>query len=376
MKAILVIIALLTCLPSLAQMGEVSLAEDARALLALKQNAAGFGKKEVCEMVQPPMPKGSKPAAQMPPKVRVCKTVDWFNVSLAVKRGSEPMKVIRVDGDTCVSTVEAFKTVCYINHLGMTNGMNTEFAVRSPAGYKVYAIRRWIWSDRGGKHEEVYSPYNDVFNTAPMRELGQGYIYRLLEAAKADLRAKGVRSNARPAELVADVIPTRTIARLAVIEHVDHVRFYLEGIAQPAKEALVTYALNRDLAYRFSRSSADARGLLQYTRRTYSSIVGRYPSAGLIEDFTEAVKDSRNMAKAALLLADSDLSHVPLTLREKLFKDPDLLDDFVASAYNGGVARPRRLLEKGLDLARHNRNQENKTYVEKMRALRKAKMYW
>lgn len=344
---------------------EVALAEEARVLLSKTHHEAGFGIKEVCKLV----PQKNKPAIQK------CRPVEWFNVSLAIKRGNEPFKVIKVDGTSCVSQAEGFDTFCYVNHLGHTNGANTEFVITKPSGYKVFAIRRWVMQ-HGAKKEVVYTPYSDAINTADVRANGYLYLSRLIEDAKRELRAKNVRSAANPTALVADRIPTETVIRLAIIEHVDHFRFKKEGIAQPAGEALVIYALNRDLAYRYSKSTAGAQGLLQFIEDTYVRLVAKYPRAELIPTFREGVLNSLNMAKAAVLLLDDGMSQLPLELRQKVFASEKLFEEFSASGYNGGVKRPRTILLAGKDLVAANRNEENRIYVQKMRAIRAHPRLW
>lgn len=375
MKIITIMLATLFAFNVFAQQSEVVIAEQARSLLSLPQNAAGFGKKQVCHTEKKNLPKGAKKGTA-PQTREVCKMVNWFNVALAVKRGNEPLTIIKADGEECTTRTAGFVTGCWLNHIGKTNGVATEFHIEQPKDYKVYGVRRWVYDSNGKKFEVTYSPYSDELNTQAMRATGHQYLVKLVEGAKRDLRTKGIRSNANPAELVVDRIPTDTIVRLATIEHVDHARFQKEGIQTSAGEVLVTYALNGGLAYSFSKSKMGARGLLQYTRKTYQSIVKKYPNSGLINDFVKATANAHNMAKAALLLADDDLSQVPLVLRVKIFANNGLLEDTIASAYNGGIKRPRGILEKGLDLARDNRNEENRIYVEKIRALRKVGKIW
>ena len=355
---------------------EVALAEEARALLSMSHHEAGFGSTKECKLVwKQPKPKKGQKTPPQPVQVQVCTSVPWFNVTLAVKRGTEPFKVIKVNGDDGSSKSQNFETGYYVNHLGQGNGVNTEFFVKAPSGYCVFAIRRWV--NQGGKKTEVvYTPYSDCLNTKDVRASGYLYVSKLVEDAKRELNAKGVRSAANPTALVGDRVPTETVIRLAIIEHVDHFRFKKEGIKQPASEALVVYALNRHIAYRYSKSTAGARGLLQFMPKTYASLVKKYPKAELITDFHKAVLNNHNMAKAAILLIDDGMSQLPLPLRQKVFADVSLFEDFSASGYNGGVNRPRTILLAGGDLVRNNRNDENQTYVAKLRALRAHPRLW
>lgn len=344
-----------------AAQSETELARSARKLLSQPRLSAGFVEETRCYKVKPEGKK-KKPVTQC---VNELKSLD---VLLAVRKdGDKHFTIVEAAGSgpsLCVSKTAGFETKCYVNHLGKTNGVNTEFEIERPAGYKVYAIRRVV-NNPGGRKEAVYTPYSDKLNTPSIRRAGWEYVESVIEKALSDLRTRRVRSLIDPQKLVADMVDKDVIRRLVLIEHIDEYRFRKEDFSTLVKEVYATYGLNEGLAYNYAVSSAGARGMFQIIPKTYKSMRDTYPTAGLRENFVDGTRDHVNAAKAAMLLTDHDFSLVPKGMRSTVQM---MFGDYTASSYNGGPSRPIRIIKAGGDLVGNNQNPENKLYVMKMRA--------
>lgn len=365
MKKLFFAMMLIVVCPAFAA-SDVDFARQARELLSRPENVAGFTETQKCFPLKPEKEKKRKATAKM----KCTKELKSLDVLLAVKRDTDKnFTLIEAAGsgpNLCVSKTTGFETKCYVNNLGYTNGVNTEFEIEKPKGFKVYAIRRVV-NDPNGRREAVYTPYSDRLNLPGVRRAGILYVESVLDRALHQLRARGVRSRINPQKLVADMAPREAIKRLVLIEHIDEERFRKEPFAELVKEVYATYGLNQSIAYNYAVSSAKARGMFQIIPTTYYAMSATYPAAKLKSNFVAGTKDHVNAAMAAFLLADHDLALVPKELRSTVFAGPG---DYVAASYNGGPARPIRILKARGDLVQQNLNPENKLYVLKMRATR------
>lgn len=338
------------------------LARQARAFLDGETEFAGFRVKKTCGAT----------AARTTGKFCV-DTIGQFDVLLAIKKEGEPFFSVRVDGNTCLSKDVRFAIFCYVRG-GKTNGINTEFKVSSPSGYKVYAIRR-VTSVVSHFTEGIYTPYSDELNTPEVRRYGKAYLERMIQEAYQDLAERGVRSLRHRNEFVHDRVPKDIIEYLIVIEHLEHGRLRRETLADLMQEVYAVVGLNQSIAFGYTKSPASARGLMQVIPSTYGGLRRIYPSAGLLPEFVEGTLDHENAVKAAALLIDHDIGIIPHIKMRDLIRDCSSSAkclDYVSSAYNGGPYRALRLLLSGQDHVIDNSNLENKVYVAKMRAVAKV----
>jgi hypothetical protein len=249
--------------------------------------------------------------------------------------------------------------------------VNTEFVVDAPSGYQVYAIRRVIGAPKAYK-EVVYTPYGDFLNTISVRQFGKAYLDELVLGAYQDLAMKQVHSLVNKKAFVHERVPRRMIEQLVLVEHIDHSRFAKESTVDLMKEVYTILAVNGGLAYNYAKSSAAARGLLQVIPKTYTGLKNVYPSARLMPDFVVGMTNHHNAVKAAILLADHDVGVIPdVPTRASLLNPQNAAKyrDYTCSAYNGGPARAMSILVRGNDHVRDNPNLENRTYVQKCRAV-------
>lgn len=369
MKKILFLIAGLLALTvnAVAAPTDSELASRARKFLSLPENEAGFSVAYKCTLKKNKKTKKSE---------NVCvSTLKDFDVVLAVKKVTDKeFSVVEVSGkgkNICASKTTGFKAACYVGSSGKTNGVNTEYEIEEPKGYKVYAIRRVVKSPKGHK-EVVYTPYSDQLNTFEVRAVGRAYVDGVIKLAMIELRKQGVKSLVNKSELVADRVPADTISKLAAIEHIDEGRFMKEPFARLAGEMYAIYGLNQTIAYNYSVSTAKARGMFQIIPRTYDGLRKTYPHAGLDKNFFSGTVNHVNAAKAAILLADHDVGLLPTTLRQKLFDNLPRYEEYVGASYNGGPTRAKSILARGDDFVTHNKNKENRIYIMKIRSMQKT----
>lgn len=232
-----------------------------------------------------------------------------------------------------------------------SNGVNSHFVVDD--GRKVvvavqYPIfkEKWITSKKRVYELEdvVYTPYSRELHTPEMAAWGQATIDAMIAQAYDDLRQMGIRSRAFPDRLVVDVIDPELVKAIAVIEHLSETSLAGEN-AQAAQESFyVIMAGNQDKAYAYSRSSAGAKGLVQFIPSTYKLMVKR-KELQLNPDFETGMADPRNAIRAQIAYLDAELAGMPLAVKDLAAVDPRRVDEYLAAAYNGGGARVRKAIK-------------------------------
>ena len=290
-----------------------------------------------------------------------------FNVLLAVQRDGGPIEFVSIKKDGTTESdfeIEAERL----------NGLNTPYVVSLPPGYRMLALRRVA---RIGKEykEVVYTPYTSSIDTPALRCEGLKYLRDNIAAARKDLASRMVISLAFGGQ-VADLVPEKVALSLSLIEHIDPDRLKKEQIERLAGEVLVIAAANKENAYRYAVSSgAGARGLFQFTRDPYRSIVRLYPRAELISDFVVGTDDHLNAAKAALLLFDSDLATAVAKMGRKYAKqlqgNNGALSEYLASAYNWGSGRTVKARQRFGNQWKDHIPNETKDYLRKLAGVEK-----
>lgn len=296
-------------------------------------------------------------------KRKITKLAD-FDVLIAVEHISERnIKVIRLNKNSGEFTPG------YTLDWEKFNGVNTNFIVSHPKGHIVLAIKRVV-NEKKGFREVVYTPFSADLDLPFLRRRGWKYLHEKLEGAKVGLRERGVKSKSFPKELVSDIVPMDVAFKLVQIEHIDPARIKDEPIEALMNEVLVVIAANRGDAYRYSVSTAKARGLFQFIPRTYNSMYRKYPSAKLNKNFVAGMNDHLNAAEASLLLFDSDISALEKAERGQLRKNPKLMAQYLAAAYNGGSGRAKKALSKN-GLTTSHLLPETIIYVKKLELVEK-----
>ncbi|HKS56195.1 MAG TPA: hypothetical protein VJS12_12970 [Steroidobacteraceae bacterium] len=192
----------------------------------------------------------------------------------------------------------------------------------------------------------VYLPFTeDTFDPGFVAS-GKDFLMSTARQAIEELRAAEVPSRAFPGELLADSVPLQVITTLAVIEQTDD-KDYVEKQALAFDEVLSQYGLKQEEAYRYSVSSANAIGPMQFTNRrgngTYSLVVRRCPAAKLDPNFERGATNLLNAMKAAVCLLDLELAAMRADIRTAYPANPAVLGIFPVAAYNGGPRNVTKL---------------------------------
>ncbi|MGC2236518.1 MAG: hypothetical protein WA584_10175 [Pyrinomonadaceae bacterium] len=154
---------------------------------------------------------------------------------------------------------------------------------------------------------------------------GKLYMRNTLDVAREKLREKGIFVTPQVADIA---------ERLAIVEHIDHQRFWTENHLQLFNEVYALYALNEGQTYRYAVSSAGAGGMVQMIPSTYYMIRQRYYNVGLIPDFVEGMRNHQNAAQAMLL-------YMQMTWTDLLASQT------VFEAVQSGIATPAELMSAG-----------------------------
>lgn len=198
----------------------------------------------------------------------------------------------------------------------------------------------------------VYLPFTEDTFDPGFVSGGKEYLVATARKAIDELRHAQVPSAAFPGALLADSIPFQVITTLAVIEQTDDAD-YVTKQTVAFDEVLSQYGLKQDEAYRYSVSSANALGPMQFTNRkgngTYALVVRRCPRAKLDPVFESGATNLLNAMKAAICLLDIELSQMRADIRLAYRGNPAVLGIFPVAAYNGGprnVTKLYRVLNK------------------------------
>ena len=199
---------------------------------------------------------------------------------------------------------------------------------------------------RTSPRDLFYFPYSDAFLSQDIIDLGTVNLFEIMEKSKAELCATGTKSKAYPDKLLCEVIPDLWLATLGAIEQTDDADFFSDN-QKAISKFLIHVARNKENAFYYSVSADGARGLMQFmnSRRidTYNDVKRRYPAVKLISDFEKGTADMKNSIKAAICLADLNLSSLPIRARDLFLKNPNIGGTFIAAAHNGGAGRARTL---------------------------------
>lgn len=192
----------------------------------------------------------------------------------------------------------------------------------------------------------VYLPFTeDTFDPGFVSN-GKEFLVATARKAIEELRLAQVRSAAFPGELLAGAIPLSVITTLAVIEQTDDAD-YMEKQAVAFDEVLSQYGLKQEEAYRYSVSSANALGPMQFTNRrgngTYALVVRRCRGANLDPIFESGATNLLNAMKAAVCLLDLELAGMRADIRLAYRANPAVLGIFPVAAYNGGPRNVTKL---------------------------------
>jgi len=268
------------------------------------------------------------------------------------------MAIAILDPDGGIRVARAIKrdkgmdvlTPGFILSVRRDNGINSDIVSVSPAGGKVLAVKYPVLNEgnRFGPGapviEAVYTPYSREIATDEVIARGIAIQSDLIEKAYARLQERRVFSRAFPGKLVVDVVPRDVLTVLLMNEHIDPGLFTSSGHTRALVEQVLTViGTNQAKAYAYSVSSAGARGLVQMIPSTYSLLLNRYQSAGLLSSFATGMSDPINAVMAQVLLCDADWQ----AIRTRGEIPSEKIGPYLAAAYNGGVGRVLSIMAQG-----------------------------
>lgn len=227
--------------------------------------------------------------------------------------------------------------------LARFNGVNSSFKISKPENGSILALKYLITPTESGSqktilnamYESVYVPFSEALNSPEIAAYGQNYLNGVINKVAQDLRY--IPSQAISGKQIVEAIPPAMIKGLIYAEHSDSGKV-LYGNPQTALDQLnILFAVNEGDTYKYSVSSAGARGLAQFMPATYGSLVQRHPEAGLLPDFVAGMSDHTNAIKAMYLLIDDYAGAVRVKAATG-FTEGQVFD-YGAASYNGGTAR-------------------------------------
>lgn len=222
------------------------------------------------------------------------------------------------------------------------NGVNTPVVVTDDRGKPHLPLMVQYPVEKNGRFIETayYMSTHPGLVTPEVVNAGRLYVHNTIEIARDQLRAKGYAIQPKVADIA---------ERLATVEHVDHFRFRTEFHPNIYNDIFTLYALNEGQTYRYSVSSAGAGGMVQMIPSTYSMVRNRFPSAVLMPDFVEGMRNHVNATQAMLLYMQmtwNDLIASP-TVYNAMQTGIATQEQLMAAGYNSNPAKLAGYINRG-----------------------------
>ncbi len=241
------------------------------------------------------------------------------------------------------------------------NGVNSRFSVTKPENAQVIAIKYLITNPESGNkakieagiYDALYVPYNPNFNSSDVLNYGANYLNNVISDVAQSL--SHIPSQAVPGLTITEAIKPSLIKALVYAEHTDTAQVLVNNNAQGTINQLnILLALNTGDTYKYSVSSAGARGIAQFIPSTYESLVKRHADLNLIANFVDGMSDHRNAIKAMYLLLDDYAGAV--RIKASYGFASGRVFDYAAASYNGGTTRVARAVNAFGDTWNEDRN--------------------
>ena len=200
-------------------------------------------------------------------------------------------------------------------------GVNMPFVITAPPNWTVLALRTSIGlaskSVTTGKKsvaatEVVNVPYTSRIDTLEVRREGARYLADLAHRALVQLRFDRVKSRLDPHKLVVDTVDVRHIISLIVTEQIYDDEDFVAGDASKRlwmiSRELVAFGANHEKAFRYTRSSSNAVGLLQIIPKTRDLLVAAYGVPSSPTPTADPRLDHQQAFELAFFHADDELS--------------------------------------------------------------------
>lgn len=239
------------------------------------------------------------------------------------------------------------------------NGVNTPVIISDKYNRTQLPLLVQYPREEGGRLVEMayYVSTHPGLVTPEVVSAGRFYLRNVIDTAREKLRKKGIFIQPKVADIA---------ERLALVEHVDHQRFFNEYQPTIYNDVYTLFALNEGGTYRYAISSAGAGGVAQMIPATYRMVRSRYYQVPLMPDFIEGMRDHVNAAQAMLLYMQmtwTDLLASP-TIYAALETGIATQEDLMAAGYNSNPAKLPRYVSRGGASWRNLIPRETKIYLQ------------
>ncbi len=265
------------------------------------------------------------------------------------------------------------------------NHWATQYKVTTPSD-TVVLLNKYPLEKGSGPDHFVYSPYGDELSNPELIKEGAEYLDAIVEQARSELRAAGVKSQAVSGKLVTDLLPADYYKHLPFLEQSDLLEALVDN-EWTTNRVLGTLGYNKERAWSMTGNYAGAFGWVQFTDNgtkgrlgTYSTIVKMYPAAKLDPNFKTGAASHVNSMKAAILLHDTNLNYLINKFGADILKNP-LLEEYLAASYNGPPSKvAKALTAAGVTGATSKSTwhyglfEETQGYIAKLRLLNENKI--
>jgi Family of unknown function (DUF5715) len=188
--------------------------------------------------------------------------------------------------------------------------------------YILLAIATPISSEKLPENERSKSPFtyvtavppNRAFQTPEIQARWLRYLQDVITGAFAtNIKNEYMESSMSDENLEKEMDP-RLVQLFAIVEHMDiSVLAHANDKGKLDEEynrVLTNYTLNRNLAYRYGKSSANARGMMQITDTTFKLFRDKYEDVDFWEDHTECTTDAKKSILLATILIDENIKNL------------------------------------------------------------------
>ena len=225
------------------------------------------------------------------------------------------------------------------------NGVNSRFTVSKPSGGTVLALKYLISNPDSGSKKSIeaglssalYVPYSQNLVTPDVIAYGQKYLTGVINTVAQQLY--GLPSSAIPGQTITQAVPPSMIKALVYAEHSDTASILSGNVGNSLDQMNILLALNGPDTYKYSVSNDGfaSRGIAQFVKSTYDSLVKRHPEAFLNPNYVAAMQDHVTSIKAMYLLLDDYAGAVRVTASQGFVSSR--VFDYGAASYNAGTTR-------------------------------------
>lgn len=235
--------------------------------------------------------------------------------------------------------------------LSLDNGVNSVIDIINRPDLKIIGLIHPVFADISTAKQTkyrlenvVYIPYTSLLNNDVIVKTGEEYLNKKIKAVYDELNQLGIKSKAYPNKVISQVIDPAVVKTIIAIEHVNASVLLNNDPNEFLRRFYSTLATNEHASYAYAKSSASARGLVQFIPSTYASLRKLRPELTLPEDFVQGMTDPYNAIKAEIALLDYNLTLLPSIVKDGDITNSEELGAYSAAMYNGGPTRVRRAI--------------------------------